>query len=54
MTDNVRRFLEETSQDKEFLDRLAMAKTPEEVIALAAEKGFTLTAEDLHASWQSP
>ena len=47
MTDNMKRFLEAASQDKEFTEKLTKAKTPEDVIALAAEKGFTLTEEDL-------
>ena len=47
MTDNMKKFLEAVSQDKEFLEKLTGAETPEAVIALAAEKGFTLTQEDL-------
>ena len=47
MTDNTKRFLEAASQDKVFIEKLNKAETPEAVIALAAEKGFTLTEEDL-------
>ena len=47
MTDNLKTFLEAVSQDREFTKRLTKAETPEAVIALAAEKGFTLTQEDL-------
>ena len=47
MTDNMKSFLEAVSEDKAFIERLSKAETPEALIALAAEKGFTLTAEDL-------
>ncbi len=47
MSENVKRFLEAVSQDKEFLEKINEAASPETVIALAAEKGFTLTAEDM-------
>lgn len=47
MTDNMKKFLEEASQDKEFIGELGKAVTPEALIALAKEKGFTLTEEDL-------
>ena len=47
MTDNMKKFLEAVSQDKEFLEKLTGAETPEAVVALAAEKGFTLTEEDV-------
>ena len=47
MTENMKKFLEEASKDKEYLEKVNKAETPEAVIALAAEKGFTLTAEDL-------
>ena len=47
MSENVKRFLEAVSQDREFLEKINEAATTEAVIALAAEKGFTLTAEDL-------
>ena len=47
MTDNMKKFLEAVSQNKECIEKLKKAETPEAVIALAAEKGFTLTQEDL-------
>ena len=47
MTDNMKSFLEAASQDKEFIEKLNKVETPEAVIALAAEKGFALTTEDL-------
>ena len=46
----MKRFLEAVSGDKEFAEKLAKAETPESVIAIAAENGFTLTAEDLEPS----
>ena len=49
MTENMKKFLEEISGDKEFLDRVEAAETPQAMIALAAEKGFALTEEDLAA-----
>ena len=49
MTENARKFLEESSKDKEFIEKLTKAETPEAVIALAAEKGFTLTEKDFEA-----
>ena len=47
MTEKMIAFLEEVSKDKAFLEKLQNAGTPEALIALAAEKGFQLTAEDL-------
>lgn len=47
MNENIRKFLEAVSQDKELIEKLKKAETPEAVIALAAEMGFPLTAEDL-------
>ena len=47
MTDNMKKFLEAVSDDQEFIGKLTKAETLEALIALAAEKGFTLTAEDL-------
>jgi len=47
MTDNMKKFLEGISGDKEVIVKLSKALTPEAVIELAAEKGFTLTEEDL-------
>ena len=47
MTDNMRKFLEAVSQDRELTEKLNKAETPEAIVALAAEKGFALTAEDL-------
>ena len=53
MTDNLKKFLEAASQDKAFIEKLKKAETPEAVIALAAEKGFTLTMEDLKPALQT-
>ena len=47
MTDCMKQFLEEASKDKDLIEKLNNAETSEEVIALAAETGFTLTEEDL-------
>ena len=47
MTDNMKKFLEEVSEDKEFINKVNRAETPEAIIALAAEKGFALTLEDI-------
>ena len=47
MTDNMKKFLEAVSQNKECIEMLKKAETQEAVIALAAENGFTLTQEDL-------
>ena len=47
MTEKGQKFLEAVSQDRAFIEKLSKAETPEAVIALAAEKGFALTAEDL-------
>ena len=47
MTDNLKKFLEEASKDQEFIEKVNGTHAPEALIALAAEKGFALTAEDL-------
>ena len=47
MTDNLKSFLEAVSEDKEFIEKLTRAESPEAVTALANEKGFALTPEDL-------
>ena len=47
MTDYMKQFLEEASKDKNLAEKLNNAETADEVIALAAETGFTLTEEDL-------
>ena len=47
MTENMSKFLEAISDDEAFKERLNEAKTPEKVIELAKEKGFTLTEDDL-------
>ena len=36
MTDNMKQFLEEASKDREYLEKVNKAETPEAVIALAA------------------
>lgn len=46
MTENMKNFLEEVSKDEALFAKLKGAETAEAVISLAAEKGFTLTAED--------
>ncbi len=53
MTVNLNKFLEAASLDKVFLEKLNKAETPEAVIALAAEKGFSLTEEDLKPALQT-
>ena len=47
MTENMKHFLEEISGDKEIIERINQAPDMETVIALAKEKGFILTEEDL-------
>ena len=47
MTENMKKFLEEASKDQGFIEKVYKTETPEALIALAAEKGFALTAEDL-------
>ena len=47
MNDNVKNFLEEVAKDPALAEKIAGAETAEELLALAAEKGFALTAEDL-------
>lgn len=47
MTDNMKAFLTEASKDEAFLERVKKVTTVGEAIALAAEKGFSLCAEDL-------
>ena len=49
MTDNMKSFLKAVSEDKEFMEKLSKAESTKAVIALAAEKGFALTVEDLTA-----
>ena len=46
MTDNMRKFMESLSADKEFADKVRNAGTGEMVIELAKEKGFNLTDDD--------
>ena len=47
MTDTMKKFLEEAGKDTELMEKMKQAETVEAAIALAAEKGFILTAEDL-------
>ena len=47
MTDNMKKFLEEASKDREFIEKWKKTETLEAIISLAAEKGFALTPEDL-------
>ena len=47
MTENLSKFLEAVSEDEALKEKLAEAKDNETVIALAAEKGFILTEDDL-------
>ena len=49
MNDLSEKILEIASQDGEFAEKLNAAETPEAVIALLAEKGIDVTAEDLQA-----
>ena len=47
MTDNMKKFLEAISGDKDFVEKLKQAPDAATAIALAKEKGFDLTEEDL-------
>ena len=47
MTDNMKTFLEAASIDKEFIEKLKSASDTGEIVALAKEKGFLLTEEDM-------
>ncbi|MCR4770895.1 MAG: Nif11-like leader peptide family RiPP precursor [Oscillospiraceae bacterium] len=47
MTKNMKDFLEAASGDGELIERLIKAETPETVIKLAEEKGFSLTEDDV-------
>ena len=47
MTDNLKKFLEEASKDADFTQKISKADSTQTLIALAAEKGFTLTEEEL-------
>lgn len=50
MTENMKRLMAEAGKDAAFAEKLAAAEAPEDLMALAAEKGVALTAEDLQAS----
>ena len=54
MNENVKRFLEEAAQDPALAERLAGAETAEELLALAAEKGYALKEEDLASALAAP
>lgn len=47
MTEIMKKFLEESTKEPEFAEKLAAVETPEDLLALAAEKGFSLTVEDI-------
>ena len=47
MQDKMKAFLEAAAQDPALAEALEKAETPDAVIALAKEKGFEITAEDL-------
>lgn len=47
MTENLKLFLCEAEKDKEFMEKLKTAKSPEEVAEMAKEKGFELTADEV-------
>lgn len=47
MSDKMNAFLEAASRDRDLMEKLRKAETPQAVIALAEEKGFPLTEEDL-------
>ena len=47
MTDNMKRFLEVVSEDKEFCAKLSRTSDTESAIELAKERGITLTEEDV-------
>ena len=54
MNENVKSFLEEAARDPALAERLAGAETAEELLALAAEKGYTLKEEDLVSALAAP
>ena len=47
MQEKMKAFLEAAAQDPALVEALEKAETPDAVIALAKEKGFEITAEDL-------
>ena len=47
MTEQMKSFMEAIAQDQALAEALNAAETPEAVIALAKEKGITLTEQDL-------
>ncbi len=47
MTEQLKSFMETMAQDQSLAEALNAAETPEAVIALAKEKGFDLTEQDL-------
>jgi predicted ribosomally synthesized peptide with nif11-like leader len=47
MTEQLKSFMETMAQDQSLAEALNAAETPEAVIALAKEKGITLTEQDL-------
>ncbi len=54
MNETVKRFLEEAAKDEALAERLAGADTAEELLALAAEKGYALKEEDLASALAAP
>ncbi len=54
MNENVKSFLEEAAKDEALAERLAGAETAEELLALAAEKGYALKEEDLASALAAP
>jgi predicted ribosomally synthesized peptide with nif11-like leader len=54
MNENVRSFLEEAAKDEALAERLAGAGTAEELLAIAAEKGYALKEEDLASALAAP
>ena len=47
MTENMKRFVEAAEKDAALAEAMGKVEKPEDLIALAAEKGVTLTAEDI-------
>ena len=47
MTENMKRFVEAAEKDAALAEAMGKVEKPEDLLALAAEKGLTLTAEDI-------
>ena len=54
MTDKMKEFLEEAAKDDGFLAKIKETKAAEALIALAKEKGFELSLDDVRSSGAIP